>query len=110
MAAQDIALLLGCCTCSALYKGKDLHETLSRANFEEISKKILDRCMSPVKKALKDSGLSKSKIKEVCFTQNTMSTSECDVYLNSAGGARGRFDPNPICEKDAAKIFWQKKN
>ena len=44
---------------------KHLVTSLSRAKFQQLSDKLIKRSMSPVKKALKDAGLSTSEIDEV---------------------------------------------
>ena len=44
---------------------KHLVKSLSRAKFEQLSDKLFKRAMDPVKKAMKDSGLSASEIDEV---------------------------------------------
>ena len=47
------------------WQPKNLSETLTRAQFENLSKDLLDRCKQPVIQALKDSKLDKSDINEV---------------------------------------------
>ena len=44
---------------------KHLDMTLTRAKFEELCSELLDRCRVPVEQALKDAGLSNSKLDEV---------------------------------------------
>lgn len=44
---------------------KHLDYTLTRAEFERITKDLLDRCKQPVERALKDAGLSTGQIDEV---------------------------------------------
>ena len=44
---------------------KHLVRTLSRAKFEQLSDKLILRSMAPVKKALKDAGMSPSEVDEV---------------------------------------------
>lgn len=39
--------------------------TLTRANFEKMTKHLVDRCLEPVKQALRDSGLTKNDIHQV---------------------------------------------
>ena len=48
-----------------LHQGKDFILKVTRALFEEIVSKLLDRCIAPVDNALKDSGLNKGQIDEV---------------------------------------------
>ncbi len=42
-----------------------IEQTLSRANFENMTKKLIERCVTPVRNALKDSGLTKNDIHQV---------------------------------------------
>merc|ERR1712219_38625 len=49
----------------ALYDGKDLSETLTRARFEEINADLLKNTLGPVKQVLEDSGLKKNQIDEI---------------------------------------------
>jgi len=44
---------------------KHLDLTLSRAKFEELSHDLLERCKTPVERAIKDAGISKSDLNEV---------------------------------------------
>lgn len=49
----------------ALYEGKDLSETLTRARFEQLNDDLFKKTLKPVAKVVKDSGLAKSEIHEV---------------------------------------------
>lgn len=49
----------------SLYDGKDYLCTLTRARFEELCMPLFKKCMGPVEKCLKDSGLDKRSIHEV---------------------------------------------
>lgn len=49
----------------SLYEGIDFNTTLSRAKFEDLCADLFQRCMKPVEKVLKDSGLGKSQIDEI---------------------------------------------
>lgn len=49
----------------ALYGGKDLSETLTRARFEQLNDDLFKKTLKPVAKVLKDSGLGKEEIHEV---------------------------------------------
>jgi molecular chaperone DnaK len=44
---------------------RNLDESLTRAQFENITSDLFDRCKEPVLKALQDSKLSKSEINEI---------------------------------------------
>lgn len=49
----------------ALFEGKDLSETLTRARFEQLNEDLFKKTLKPVAKVVKDSGLSKAEIHEV---------------------------------------------
>eukprot|EP00177_Eucheuma_denticulatum_P005506 GFKZ01010010.1.p1 GENE.GFKZ01010010.1~~GFKZ01010010.1.p1 ORF type:complete len:642 (-),score=155.80 GFKZ01010010.1:243-2168(-) len=49
----------------ALFEGKDLSETLTRARFEQLNDDLFKKTLKPVGKVLKDSGLGKDEIHEV---------------------------------------------
>lgn len=49
----------------ALYDGKDLSETLTRARFEQLNDDLFKKTLKPVGKVLKDSGLPKTDIHEI---------------------------------------------
>ena len=47
--------------------GNDFSETLTRAKFEELNMDLFRKTMKPVEQVLKDAGLKKEDINEVCF-------------------------------------------
>lgn len=49
----------------ALFGGKDLSETLTRARFEQLNEDLFKKTLKPVAKVLKDSGLGKDEIHEI---------------------------------------------
>merc|ERR1712166_220235 len=49
----------------ALFDGKDLSETLTRARFEEINNDLFKNTLGPVKQVMEDSGLKKNQIDEI---------------------------------------------
>lgn len=49
----------------ALYDGRDLSETLTRARFEQLNDDLFKKTLKPVSKVLKDSGLGKEEVHEV---------------------------------------------
>merc|ERR1711966_548710 len=49
----------------ALFDGKDMSETLTRARFEEINNDLFKNTLGPVKQVLEDSGLKKNQIDEI---------------------------------------------
>lgn len=48
-----------------MYQGKTLRETITRAEFEAINKKLFERALEHVEKALIRSGLMRSQVEEV---------------------------------------------
>ncbi len=67
---------------------KHIVTTLTRAKFEKLSDDLVKRSLEPVKKAMKDAGLSKSDIDEVILV-----------------GGSTRI---PIIQKEVEKLFWKK--
>merc|ERR1711977_284497 len=49
----------------AIFDGKDLSETLTRARFEEINADLFKNTLGPVKQVMEDSGLKKNQIDEI---------------------------------------------
>eukprot|EP00398_MALV-I-01_sp_L67-1_P000059 gene59-535_t len=49
----------------ALFDGKDLSETLTRARFEELCSDLFKNTLGPVKQVLDDSGLKKNQVDEI---------------------------------------------
>lgn len=49
----------------ALFEGRDLSETLTRARFEQLNEDLFKKTLKPVAKVLKDSGLSKAEVHEI---------------------------------------------
>nr|WJH19500.1 Heat shock 70 kDa protein [Euglena gracilis] len=49
----------------SLANGQDFYTSLTRARFEQLCGPLIQRCIEPVAKVLKDSGLDKSQIHEV---------------------------------------------
>lgn len=49
----------------AIFEGKDLSETLTRARFEQLNEDLFKKTLKPVAKVLKDSGLGKDEIHEI---------------------------------------------
>merc|ERR1719316_2191453 len=49
----------------ALYDGKDLSETLTRARFEEINADLFKNTLKPVKQVMEDGGMKKNQIDEI---------------------------------------------
>ena len=49
----------------ALYEGIDFYSNITRARFEDLCSDLFERCMKPVERVLKDSGLSKNKVDDI---------------------------------------------
>ena len=49
----------------ALYDGIDFYSNITRARFEDLCADLFERCMKPVERVLKDSGLSKNKVDDI---------------------------------------------
>ena len=49
----------------ALYDGIDFYSAITRARFEDLCSDLFERCMKPVERVLKDSGLSKNKVDDI---------------------------------------------
>ena len=49
----------------ALYEGIDLNSSMTRARFEELNADLFRKCLDPVDKVLRDSGIAKNKVDEV---------------------------------------------
>lgn len=49
----------------SFYDGEDLHSSISRARFEEITADLIKRCIDPVTTVLKDAKMSKSDVHEI---------------------------------------------
>ena len=51
--------------CESLYKGKDLMDSISRANFENLCDSLFRKCMAPVSQVLNDAKMSKSDVTDI---------------------------------------------
>lgn len=49
----------------SLFEGIDFYTSITRARFEDLNKDLFQKCMDPVEKVLKDSGISKSQVDEI---------------------------------------------
>ena len=66
--------------------GNDFSETLTRAKFEELNMDLFRKTMKPVEQVLKDAGLKKEDVHEVCFLANFCGKPHrlisCRLYLS----------------------------
>ncbi len=74
---------------------KHLTEEITRAKFEELIASILKRLESPVKKALKDSGLSNDKINKVIFVGGSTRIPAVQEMVKRLTGKDGDKSVNP---------------
>lgn len=51
--------------CEALFQGQDFYDNISRAMFENLNQQLFNKCLEPVNKVLKDSGMGKGDIDDV---------------------------------------------
>jgi heat shock protein 1/8 len=49
----------------SLYEGIDFFTTITRAKFENLCMSLFQRCLKPVEKVLKDSGIAKSEVHDI---------------------------------------------
>ncbi|OAJ35978.1 chaperone DnaK [Batrachochytrium dendrobatidis JEL423] len=77
----------------AFLNGKDFSETLSRAKFEELNIDLFKKTIDPVKRVLKDSGLSKESISEIVLvggsTRIPKVVSLIEEYFNGKKASKG---------------------
>ena len=49
----------------SLFEGIDFFSTITRAKFENLCMSLFQRCLKPVEKVLRDSGISKSEVNDI---------------------------------------------
>lgn len=75
---------------------KHLELTLTRANFNALTKDLVDRCRGPVEQSLKDAGLSPSQIDEVVLVGgSTRIPAVQDLVKSLTGGKEPHQGVNP---------------
>ncbi len=74
---------------------KHLDYTLTRAEFERITKDLLDRCKKPVEQALKDAGLTKGEIDEVILVGGSTRMPAVQELVKSMTGKAPNMSVNP---------------
>jgi heat shock protein 1/8 len=80
----------------SLYEGHDFKTQLSRAKLESLCADLLNRCLTPVDKVLKDSGMSKSEINEVVVVGGSTRIPYIQTMLtNYFNGKEPKKDINP---------------
>jgi len=84
------------------WQPKNLSESLTRAQFENLSKDLLDRCKQPVIQALKDSKLDKSDINEVILVWGSTRMPAVKTIVKDIFGKEPKATVNP----DEAVSQW----
>ncbi|MBF0919775.1 MAG: molecular chaperone DnaK [Atopobium sp.] len=74
---------------------KHLDYTLTRAEFERISRDLLDRCKAPVTKALQDAGLQLSDVSEVILVGGSTRMPAVQDLVKSMTGKQPNMSVNP---------------
>ena len=74
---------------------KHLDYTLTRVEFERITKDLLDRCRKPVEQALRDAGLSNSQIDEVILVGGSTRMPAVQDLVKTMTGKQPNMSVNP---------------
>ena len=74
---------------------KHLDYTLTRAEFERITRDLLDRCKAPVTKALQDAGLQLSDVSEVILVGGSTRMPAVQALVKSMTGKQPNMSVNP---------------
>ena len=74
---------------------KHLDYTLTRAEFERITRDLLDRCKGPVTKALRDAGLQISEVDEVILVGGSSRMPAVQELVRTITGKKPNMSVNP---------------
>ena len=74
---------------------KHLDYTLTRVEFERITKDLLDRCRKPVEQALKDAGLSSAQVDEVILVGGSTRMPAVQELVKTMTGKQPNMSVNP---------------
>lgn len=74
---------------------KHMNMTITRAKFEQLISDLIDRCMPPVEKALKDAGLSPHQIDEVILVGGMTRVPRVQQFVKDIFGKDGHKGVNP---------------
>ena len=90
------------------WQPKNLSETLTRAQFENLCKDLLDRCKQPVIQALKDSKLDKSDINEVILVWWSTRMPAVKTIVKDIFGKdpKATVNPDEAVSQGAAIQWW----
>jgi molecular chaperone DnaK len=72
-----------------------IETTLTRANFENMTRHLLDRCVHPVRQALKDSGLTKNDIHQILLVGGSTRMPAVQELVRQELGKEGNKSVNP---------------
>lgn len=72
-----------------------LNHTLSRAEFEKITRDLLERCKAPVTKALNDAGVSLSEVDEVILVGGSTRMPAVQELVKNMTGKQPNMSVNP---------------
>ena len=86
----------------ALAEGHDMSETLTRAKFEELCMDLFKKTLIPVKKVLKDSGLSKKEVDELVLVGGSTRIPKVQELLKAAFNGK---EPNRGINPDEAVAY-----
>merc|ERR1719355_547760 len=86
----------------ALFDGKDLSETLTRARFEEINADLFKNTLGPVKQVMEDSGLKKNQIDEIVLVGGSTRIPKVQQLIKDFFNGK---DPNRGINPDEAVAY-----
>jgi molecular chaperone DnaK len=72
-----------------------IETTLTRANFENMTRHLLERCVHPVRQALKDSGLTKNDIHQILLVGGSTRMPAVQELVRQELGKEGNKSVNP---------------
>tara|TARA_R110002074_G_scaffold204750_2_gene373093 strand:- start:1919 stop:3943 length:2025 start_codon:yes stop_codon:yes gene_type:complete len=72
----------------SLYEGQDFFTNLTRAKFESLCMDLFNKCMDPVQKVIRDSGISKSNIHEVVLVGGSTRIPKIQKLLSDFFGGK----------------------
>jgi len=86
----------------AIFDGKDLSETLTRARFEELNADLFKKTLQPVKQVMEDSGLEKKQIDEVVLVGGSTRIPKVQQLIKDFFNGK---DPNRGINPDEAVAY-----
>ncbi|TXT16458.1 MAG: molecular chaperone DnaK [Erysipelotrichaceae bacterium] len=72
-----------------------IETTLTRANFENMTRHLLERCIAPVRQALKDAGLTKNDIHQILLVGGSIRMPAVQELVKQELGKEGNKSVNP---------------